>query len=118
MRSSKGLDFAALHFGRYWPIAAIRCDAMNVRFRGNADIDPNANQPRFMNTRPNAAGRYLGAGAGAAAGAPACGLRAGAGLLAGAATAGFGFTDGSSMVMAESGKRVQYWFLPNSEMPI
>lgn len=66
------------------------------------------------------AGRYLGAGAGAAPGAAACGLRAGAGLVAGlgAATAGFGFTDGSSMVMAESGKRVQYWFLPNSEMPI
>jgi len=37
-----------------------------------------------------------------AAGAAACGLRAGAGLVAGlgAATAGFGFTDGSSMLMA------------------
>src|SRR6202161_1251654 len=60
-------------------------------------------------------GRYLGAaagaGAGAAPGAVACGLRAGAGLVAGAATAGFGFTDGSSMVMAASGRRVQYWFL-------
>ena len=67
------------------------------------------------------AGRYLGAGAGAAvAGAAACGLRAGAGLVpgAGAATAGFGFTDGSSVLMAESGRRVQYWFLPSSEMPI
>ena len=66
------------------------------------------------------AGRYLGAGAGAAPGAAACGLRAGAGLVAGAGavTAGFGFTDGSSMLMAESGKRVQYWFWPNSEMPI
>src|ERR1700741_2075563 len=65
-------------------------------------------------------GRYLGAGAGPAPGAAACGLRAGAGLVAGAgaATAGVGFTDGSSMLMAESGKRVQYWFLPNSEMPI
>jgi hypothetical protein len=66
------------------------------------------------------ASRYLGAAAGAAPGAAACGLRAGAGLVpgAGAATAGFGFTDGSSVLMAESGKRVQYWFLPSSEMPI
>ena len=63
-----------------------------------------------MNTRPNVAWCYLGAaaGAGAAPGAAACGLRAGAGLVAGAATAGLGFTDGSSMLIAESGKRVQY----------
>lgn len=115
--------FSFVGFNCQRPVLAHSGDSLRRNecpLSGEAVIGPTANQPRFMNTRPNAAGRYLGAGAGAAPGAAACGLRAGAGLLAGlgAATAGFGFTDGSSMVMAESGKRVQYWFLPRSEMPI